>query len=148
MEALIIYGIGVAVGLGMALAINRQYNKPTQRELEKARKKEKFRETRQALKDADISYVDIGDGNLVVNFNSLDLLSGIRSKLRECLGQWEDEKEMIWTSRNMGLCSWKGKHHPIELRFRCPADEFPEELQSDNCRMVKETRDEWAYVCS
>jgi hypothetical protein len=76
------------------------------------------------------------------------------NKLRKYLSRkigWRDKLGSIWYSSTM-MAEYQGLKHNFKLWLSTNPEEFPKELQSDNCKIVKETivekkHDVYRYVC-
>jgi len=88
--------------------------------------------------------------NLTIKVGSMEDLHKARLWLRKGLGLWEDKLGDIWFGAKDMIAEFTGKHHPITIWISTPPEDFPKELQSDTCKVVKlesSITQQYGYVC-
>lgn len=89
------------------------------------------------------------NSTLTLEVHSMKELHYVRRWLRGVL-KWEDKLGVIFYSQGEMLATFQGVHHDITIWLSTLPEEFPKELQSENCRVMKiesRTVEEYAYVC-
>lgn len=86
----------------------------------------------------------------IIEVKTFQDMNNLRKYLSHKIG-WRDKLGSIWFSGNM-LAEYEGLKHNFKLWLSTKPEEFPKELQSDNCKIVKETivekkHDVYRYVC-
>lgn len=91
---------------------------------------------------------------IVVEVSSMEGLHKARGWLRDnCYymdKNWEDMRGSTWYNLGTITTEYQGKHHPITIWLTTKPEDFPLELQSDKCRVIKmepKVEERWAYVC-
>lgn len=87
---------------------------------------------------------------LLIKINEIEQLHEVRQWLKKCFGDWKDEKKSIWFSHPHMLCSWKGSTKHINIWLETLPENFPKELQSEKCKIIKKKpiiQEQYAYVC-
>lgn len=87
---------------------------------------------------------------VTIEVSSMQELHNVRKWLRRRLKTWEDRLESIWYSQGKVMASYKGLHHPVSIWLATQPEDFPQNLQSEKCRVVELepiTERNYAYVC-
>jgi hypothetical protein len=85
---------------------------------------------------------------IIIQVTSMEGLHEARSMLRRALGSWRDRRGLTWGSGNIGNTEWIGQDHPVEIRFSCMYDRFPDCLNSGgSCGFRKVSTSHLEYVC-
>jgi len=103
----------------------------------------------QKLTDAPLK-MHLGSEGIVVEVRTLDELNAARQVLKNRLGTWEDRLDIIWFSCGKMLASYKTTQHPVAIWLQAPPEDFPSDLQSKKCRIIKTAplvEERYAYVC-
>lgn len=77
--------------------------------------------------------VDVGYSALIVN--TLDEVYKLRKYLMEKVG-WRDKFSMIWYSSPYMMAEWES-NKPYDIWLKTSPEDFPDELQSEKCKVVK-----------
>ncbi len=91
-------------------------------------------------------------GSILIRVSNLDELHLVRLGLKEALGSWKDTLGSIWYGSGSGsmIAEYSSRSFPIVIWLSTKPEEFPKELQSDKCRVVKlppQVVEDYAYVC-
>jgi len=92
-----------------------------------------------------------GDQVLISAISTLEKLHEIRIWLKESLGDWNDHLRNIWYSTGVIIAAFTNEDKSIELWLETKPEDFPSELQSNNCKVVRipdRIEPQYAYVCN
>jgi hypothetical protein len=88
--------------------------------------------------------------DLTFEVASMESLHIARTWLKEKLGRWTDNRANTWYSGGRMLTEYIGKEDPIRIWICTKPEDFPKELQSNKCKVVKlpdSIESNYAYIC-
>ena len=93
----------------------------------------------------------INFNEILINFEDFKQFKQIIQWLKLCFGKIKYTRSTTWYSSGWMLCSWKIEGQPVEVWLQTPPEDFPKELQSETCKVVKLDpilEEQYAYVCT
>ena len=137
----------VKLVIKILLGVPGQVKETVKSELEKRAKERRTTELQRILREGGFSRFGILTSSLVsVEVKSLAEVHEARKKLRAIFGRWEDRKTQIGILYNdNAYCEWESDALKVGIELRCKVKDFPEELQTDKCR-IREKKT-WEYSC-
>lgn len=150
-HSLLVLLAGMAISLGilrLAIVMKEKHEIKKKKRTE-AEKEAKLQEMIKKMKATGLS-PSSWSGYITLRVKNMLDLAETRHALREALGKWNDKKGTPWVSGDTAYCEWKSEvdGFKIEITLRCNVEDFPQELQSENCKIVKEVKESYSYVCS